>query len=277
MATWQPPIPAGAFCSPEAIKINTALPLLGWCYDQVGRDGWLTLNLHAVAGDVGVPYHTIKKWWSALRASDFIALVDERGRGGMRVRLADHWIDWRILSKRETGPNMVLISQNGTETGPDQVSNTEKRDRNGTETGPNMVPNNPAYKVLSRSEDQESEDRDGTARTLAHPAVAMYLRAFPQIRLNQKQEASITALVGDGVERLECWQEVIHDYELSTHWKPENVGNMKNRFENKLRDRKAKAPDTRPALPIVLPDPNRPDPAESRRKTAELARQLRGT
>lgn len=255
---WQPPIPAGAFCSPAAIEINTALPLLGWCYDQVGRDGWLVLNLHAVAGEIGVPYHTVKKWWAALRASAFIADVDERGRGGMRVRMADDWIDWRILSTRETGPKTVPNSKNGTGIVPNMAPNTEKRDKNGTKTGPDQAPNSNAYKVLSRSEEQEREDRDGTARSLLHPAVVAYHQAFPGIRLNQKQAAVISELVGGSADRLECWQEVIQDYELSPQWKPEIIGNLRSRFENKLKTRaNGKQPDERPPLPVM--QPSRPD------------------
>lgn len=248
---WHPPIPFGALYSKDAIKIGQAIALLGYCYDNVDRDGSVRLSLRQAATDMGVSYATIKRWWEALRSTEYIADYSDHRRGGLIIQIADTWLDWWREDRYEIGSQM---SHKGGKS-PKNSSNSEPISENivqkSSKKGLKSEPSHNAYKVLSDSDQAESEDRDGTARTLAHPAVEMYLRAFPTIRLNQKQAASITALVGDGVERLECWQEVIHDYELSTHWKPENVGNMKNRFENKLRERRAK--DTRPTLPVVQP------------------------
>lgn len=142
MKKWQPPIPAGALCSPDAIAINVALPLLGWCYDQVGRDGWLEINLHEVAGEIEVPYHTVKKWWMQLEGSDFIEVVDKRGRNGMRVRIADAWLDWRSRDAQQSVPNPV----------PNTEQSELIRNLFGTEMVPNPVPNTSGNKVLNTTD-----------------------------------------------------------------------------------------------------------------------------
>lgn len=154
MAKWLPPIPSGALWSPQAVALGPALPLLAWCYDVVQTDGWAEINLHHAAGDIGVPYPTIKRWWGALRGSEFFLTVDDRGRAGMRAQFADEWLDRRILSARETGSEVIPNSskspdpntENGTETGSEMIPNTEqdhetdqKRAGNGTETGSLLI------------------------------------------------------------------------------------------------------------------------------------------
>lgn len=157
MKKWQPPIPAGALCSPDAIAINTALPLLGWCYDQVQRDGWLDIDLHEVAGAIEVPYHTVKKWWADLKNSSFITEVNKHGRNGMRVRLADDWLDWRSRDTQHSVSNPV----------PNTEQSGLNRDLIGTGMVPNMVPNKSSNKVLNN--DQESEGSGGDKRPRRTP------------------------------------------------------------------------------------------------------------
>lgn len=128
MAKWLPPIPSGALWSPAAIALGPALPLLAWCYDVVQGDGWADINLHTAAGDLSVPYPTVKRWWAVLRASEFFVTVDEKGRKGMRARFAEQWLERRILAARETGSDVIPNEAPKTET-------VEKRDGNGTETG----------------------------------------------------------------------------------------------------------------------------------------------
>ena len=229
---WHPPIPFGALYSEDALQIGPALSLLGYCYDKVSReDGTLRLNLRTAASEMGVPYPTVKRWWELLKETGYIASHKERGRAGMDVRMSDDWLDWW----REDQETRSKTIPNKKETG-------QKREKNERKTVSEMIPNTAAYKVLNTTDqatdqEREHEDQDRTERTLSHPAVAAYQEAFPSIRLTDKQAAIITALVGEGVERLECWQEVIQDYELSTHWKPENIGNMRSRFDTKVKER----------------------------------------
>ena len=100
MAKWQPPIPAGALYSKAARKLGPALPLLAYCYDKVGKDGWLDISLKEVAGDMEESYQSIKRYWWALKDGPFFAETIDRGRLGWRVRFKDVWVDWRILNAR---------------------------------------------------------------------------------------------------------------------------------------------------------------------------------
>lgn len=147
---WQPPIPAGALYSKAARDLGPALPLLAYCYDLVQRDGWFTINLHDVAGDMEESYPTIKRWWQNVAAGPFFAEIQARGRKGIRARFKDIWIDWRILSTRKR-------DEIGPETGSEMIPNDETGDiraENGTTTGSEMIPLPPMYKVLH--DDQES-------------------------------------------------------------------------------------------------------------------------
>lgn len=114
-----------------------------------------------------------------------------------------------------------------------------------------------------------------------HPAVALYRNAWPDIRLTSKQEAIIRDVVGDRAEHLECWREVIRDYELSPQWKPENLGNMRERLDRKIADRANKAnnggaangrppPDNRPSLQPYQAQHARTDPAKFRTAVEEV-------
>jgi hypothetical protein len=263
MKKWQPPIPAGALCSPEAIGINFALPLLGWCYDEVDTDGWLPLNLHAVAGEIDVPYHTVKKWWTALRGSKFVAEVEELGRKGMRIRLADEAIDWRILEARETGPSTVPNTErrgeNGTRIAPPTVPNDPNRDRNGTETRPSTAPKPNANKVLiSDQKECVSEDRDGTERADTHaPALTIFREHFPQEQLDAKQIKVLCSTATD----LAVWRSVVELFDING-WLP-LLGNMLDRYRKTLKEqghqrngqhKPARAPVD---MPITVADPAR--------------------
>lgn len=232
MAKWQPPIPAGALCSADAIAINIALPLLGWCYDQVGRDGWLELNLHEVAGAIDVPYHTVKKWWGQLEGSNFVEVVEKRGRNGMRVRIADAWLDWRSRDAQHSVPIPVPKPPDGDETvpknGPINEHSGRIRDLFGTETGPKKGPKPTSNKVLNN--DQESGDvgsasRSPTARkksksekerdpTLDHLAVITYKNTFRRWPNADQRQAIIMAVTDNDLWSDVCalWKQNRWDY-----------------------------------------------------------------
>lgn len=98
MRRWQPPIPAGALYAPATEPLGPAVRMLAWCYDQVERDGWLTVRLDSAAVDLGKPYGTIKDWWRLLRSGPFFSAKQDTGHNGYRVRFADDWLDWRSTS-----------------------------------------------------------------------------------------------------------------------------------------------------------------------------------
>lgn len=102
MASWQPPIPAGALYSKPARDLGPALPLLAYCYDLVQRDGWFDIVLKDAALDMEEPYQNMKRWWAIIRGGSFFAETIDRGKLGWRVRFKDVWIDRRILSARPT-------------------------------------------------------------------------------------------------------------------------------------------------------------------------------
>ena len=163
---WIPPIPCGALYSAPARKLGSALPLLGWCYDNVSTGGWLDLNLQEIAGELDTPYRTIKLWWQALRQSEFIVDVQDRGRRGLRARMSGDWLDWRILEARivkngaENGPSREIpVEINGPEMGqdvaPKEINGPEMGSKwagNGAENGPSIS----MYKVLHNDQYPES-------------------------------------------------------------------------------------------------------------------------
>lgn len=275
---WHPPIPAGLATSPNihSLQSRAAVVLLLYCYDSVGRDGRATINLKEAALAIEEPYETVRRWWRELRAGPFFCEQIDRGRIGWSVKFADDWIDWHVLSN-----NFQRSPMNVEENSID----VERPPMNGEEPSigfsinferPPMNVEGSAYKVLSISDQtRESEEQDRTSRALS-PAVAAYYKAFPQVRLTKKQQAIITELVGDGVERLECWREVIQDYELTPNWKPENLGNMRSRFDAKLQHRqngrgRNHAEPARPLIPIATS--SIPTDANSRAETARKARE----
>ena len=124
MASWQPPIPAGALYSKAARALGPALPLLAYCYDMVDRDGCVKISLHTAASDMDEPYPTIKRWWSMVESGPFFAEVKKLGRNGMQLKFKTVWIDWRILESRP------------------------KTETFGAETGSEMIPKQSGNKVL---------------------------------------------------------------------------------------------------------------------------------
>ena len=184
----------------------------------------------------------------------------------MDVWMSVEWLDW-WRDDQESVSEMI----------PNSTKTSANRDKNGTKTVSEMIPNNSAYKVLNISDQtRESEEQDRTSRALS-PAVAAYYKAFPQVRLTKKQQAIITELVGDGVERLECWREVIQDYELTPNWKPENLGNMRSRFDAKLQHRqngrgRGHGEPARPIIPIATS--SIPNDANSSQESARKAREV---
>lgn len=149
MAKWQPPIPAGALWSAEAVKLGPALALLAWCYDAVQRDGTFSISLADAAGDLDTEYRTVKRWWSDLRAGPFFAEVTDKGKRGFVVKFASLWIDWRVLNARQTnnfqGPYLAL--EEGTPADNDVQGPVKAPSR--PDEGTDMALNTPAYKVLN--------------------------------------------------------------------------------------------------------------------------------
>jgi len=236
---WQPPIPAGALYSPDALALGSGLALLAWCYDAIDRGGWVTINLHEIASELGVEYWTIKRWWSALRKGPFFQTVEEHGRKGTRARLANDWIDWRLIGTEAVAnmrPNTII----GTETGAKSGPNTDNRDVIGTETSAIMLPNNSAYKesnidqnqrVSTHDHGRDGEDRDGTARTLSHPAIKTWTEYFPDVDLDAKQIGRICSTATDGA----VWRSVVELFS-DNGWQP-LPGNILDRYRKAVKER----------------------------------------
>ncbi|KAB8140715.1 hypothetical protein F8S13_22155 [Chloroflexia bacterium SDU3-3] len=93
MSRRPPPIPAGAIV--RARELGAGLALLGYCYDRVGRDGQLALNLHTVAEACGVSVMTARRWWAAMQERGIVVDVRIRGRAGVSGRMHADWLDWR--------------------------------------------------------------------------------------------------------------------------------------------------------------------------------------
>lgn len=97
MATWHPPIPAGALYSDAALALGPGLALLAWCYDHVQKDMTIEVSLEKAGRDIGKPYGTIRDWWRMLREGPFFCEQIDRGKRGWIVRMADDWLDWRVM------------------------------------------------------------------------------------------------------------------------------------------------------------------------------------
>lgn len=156
MARWQPPIPSGALWSREVIESNAGA-LLAYCYDAVLTDGTFTIQLADTSGEMGVEYRTVKRWWAALRAGPFFASVKDRGRLGFVVRMADDWLDWRILKARQA--EQPQGTKNAPETEGTQTAPGDAQDHfksfSRPDEGPSMSLDTSAYKVLIASGEQE--------------------------------------------------------------------------------------------------------------------------
>lgn len=238
---WQPPIPKGAIV--EARDLGPGLALLGYCYDEVKEGGLLEINLHDLCPVLGTSYATIRRWWAAMQRLGIIERVEERGRKGIRAYVNRDWIDWRQAKtssemRSEIGSNMSALPE--TSSGM-STNNHEMR----SEMRSEMSTNSASIRYSDQSEEnptqeREREDRDRTARSLSQ-AVEIYKQAFPQIRLTKKQVAFIVNLVGEGVERFNCWRATVQDYELTPRWKPENLVNMEDRFNRKLKETQERA------------------------------------
>lgn len=136
MASWQPPIPAGALYSKPARAIGPAIALLAYCYDLVQRDGWLELSLKDAASDMEESYQNIKRWWWLLKDGPFFAATEDHGRKGWKARFKDVWIDWRILNSRPSTDDQFSRSNEGTELDLDDTQGQLKvnsRSNEGTE------------------------------------------------------------------------------------------------------------------------------------------------
>jgi hypothetical protein len=254
---WHPPIPAGIATNPavQHMRFKTALQLLLYCYDDVQRSGWVNVNLKEAAGELGEPYETVRRWWRELREGPFFTELQDHGRKGWAARFSDEWVDWHVLSN-----NFERSPMNGK---PENVIVSSTFERSP------MNDDAVSIRYSDRSEEKhtqerEREDRDRTARSLS-PAVEIYKQAFPQVRLSKKQEDFITNLVGEGVEQFNCWRAVVEDYEVTPRWRPENLPNLKSRFQNKLDEQSKRRTNgtSKPVRQGARSDPEWQDWAET--------------
>lgn len=261
MARWQPPIPSGALWSPDALKLGSALALLGFVYDLVQVDGTFRINLHEVAGamadDAGnaVPYPTIKRWWAALRDGPFFASVKDEGRRGLYVRMSEEWIDRRILDKRvqETGSKTIPNDDTPTPVSvSEMIPNTENepetgrnRDRNGTETGSYLI-----APYIGTHDDQVDMTRSGaqapkpaskkralkepkaTQEELADTPMAIYRNVTNVRSPNQAQRELIETTVTD----TDAWRTVCEQFAVKG-WNVRNVANLLDAYQKRVKEK----------------------------------------
>jgi hypothetical protein len=218
---WHPPIPFGAFYTEDALQLGPALSLLGYCYDKVGRDGALRLNLRQAAGEMGVPYPTVKRWWELLKATDYIASYQDHRRGGLAVQMADTLLDWWREERYEKS-----IKNDTPDENIEQISNKYR-----SEKGSKMILKKTAYKVLSNTDQAEShgggEDRDRTAQ-IPPPAIALLFAIFDSAEISVEQTDDLCSTVTD----LALWREVLTTWRTNGY-KP-RIGNLLDRYRKEI-------------------------------------------
>jgi hypothetical protein len=249
MATWQPPIPQGALYSKPARDLGPALALLGWCYDAVQRDGWLNLSIKEAAGAMDEPYHTVKKWWGRLRDSEFFTEVVDHGRDGFKVRFADEWLDWRILSTR------AVKERSRTDEVPEMVLETAQpiaqgalKDCSRSDEGSDLVLEE---KCIKEDKSQETDHSDGapavpppapkkkralrsvekTQTELLNTPLAIYGRITNMRSPNQAQRELIETITDLDVWESTCEFWAVNGYNVR------NVANLVDRYNKNLKDK----------------------------------------
>ena len=260
--TWHPPIPAGLATDPAVHKLQykTAVILLIYCYDSVRRDGRVTINLKEAAAEIQEPYETVRRWWRELRNGPFFCEQIDRGRIGWDVKFSDEWIDWHVLSN-----NFQRSQVNGKEPSIHSSINFERSSMNADD---------PAYKVLISTDQAESvdelEDRDGTARSLSHPAMKTLAKHFPKLELDAKQIRSICSTATDGT----VWRSVVELF-ADNGWQP-LIGNLLDRYRKMLKEHSQSNGKTERVAPTVGMNsrPAAPHDAQPAQQTAAKMKAL---
>lgn len=231
---WHPPIPAEKLYSQPARDIGPALALLAYCYDAVGRDGWVGVQLKDIAVEFGIDYATVKRWWGAIRKGPFFRVQEDHGKKGWRVQFSDEWLDWHTIQANTEGANMRLDTPpSSPNEGADLRLNgaqVQIKSKSSPNESADLRLERNAYKVLIDSDQavSESEDQDRTARALAHPAMKALVASFPTITLDAKQIQEICSTATDGA----VWRSVIELFALNG-WQP-LIGNMLDRYRKAL-------------------------------------------
>lgn len=184
MASWQPPIPAGALYSPDAVALGPGLALLAWCYDQVERDGSLLISLERAAAELGKPYGTVRDWWKGLKGGPFFAEITPKGRQGWLVRFTPRWLDWRLL--QHNYPDRRDCSDQEPVSAEISADTPSRRDLSDEHA-------NPAEKgeVLSQFDRRDLSDHESGNKVLMNPDQADFfgaLRAPPAGAASVAQE-----------------------------------------------------------------------------------------
>lgn len=195
MAPWSPPIPSGKLYSEPALKLGPALAMLLWCYDGVQQGGTVEVSLEKAAKGIGKPYRTIKEWWHLLREGPFFSELKDCGHKGWLVRMADDWLDWRVMVN-----NYPEGQQSALETppsSPDKGQSTALETAQGPlkarsrpDEGQKVALEEPAYKVLHNDQKTPKDPRTDRAPPSDHQKLmGLYAEALPDNRIpNGKQE-----------------------------------------------------------------------------------------
>lgn len=283
MATWQPPIPAGALYSKPARQLGPALALLAYCYDLVQRDGWLEIVLKDAAGDMDTDYRTMRRWWADVSAGGFFREVIDRGRHGYKVRFKDGWLDWRILQARQ--PKEFKETSRPNEVSDVSLENDEGQIK--AKSRPNER-SSVSLEATAYKDDIHDHESDRRAKKLRDPAtehqrlMAAYQTALGyKIPNGAKEATAAKKLLSSGytVEQIISAYENLKggfwcDKHLSLHTVYEQIGAILYAPKVKPYTNGQKPADARPPLPVYQPPTDRPPAEQSKKTLAEKAREF---
>lgn len=214
MASWQPPIPAGALWCKPMRELGPAKAIIEYCYDIVGRDGWCKFKLVEIADVMEEPYINLKRWWSVLQKANeqhhFFAEIRSRGVRGFEVRFSDNWIDWRILNNRteSTPPRSTEeVSTVIPIEAEDQANSIARGTKEVSEEVSTVIPQNNVYGTHNtdqaiidlgalnapRKEPEKKRNRDPNQQ---HPGCLKFFEKTGY-RPNRQQAADIATTVTD--------------------------------------------------------------------------------
>lgn len=168
MATWHPPIPNGKLYSEDALRLGPGIALLAWCYDHVQKGGTIEVSLEKAGRDIGKPYGTIRDWWRMLREGPFFCEQIDRGKRGWVVRMADDWLDWRVMANNypdSVTAEMSALTERRNVSVEDVQSAVKAPSKQRHRRDVSVEPS--AYKVLH--DDQESLERGAQKRAPPSP------------------------------------------------------------------------------------------------------------
>lgn len=223
MASWHPPIPAEAVYRPEVAQLGAGLRLLWYCYNGLERDGTIELSLTSASEAIGTPYATVRKWWALLLKVGIATVLQDKGRSGFLVRIADDWIDWHILERNyepaQRPTKDVEKVLNGVERSFNDLSTHFERPFKDVEQNvygthdPDQAPP-PAATEMASTGERVAQGGGGDSHSAWDPSDPLYV-LFKSDRYDIKAAKHLSVWAGQDVERvraiLEKWRKIDYD------------------------------------------------------------------